>query len=370
MPEPSPSFDFQVRRDDLRRCRVVRPSPPEPRDGEVRVRVDRFAFTSNNVSYALAGDLLGYWRLFPAEAGWGRIPVWGFGDVEVSRHPELREGERLFGTWPMSTHALLRPGRVDPGRVVDASDHRADLPPVYNQYTRIARDPFYEARFEDVQALLWPLFMTAFLLDDMLADEGFFGARAVLLASASSKTAVALAFLLSEVRRPACEVVALTSARNADFVDRLGFYDRVIPYERATQLPEDLPVVLVDMAGNADLTGRLHRHFGEHLRHSCRVGATHWEAGGSDPGLPGPEPVFFFAPDRATKRMGDWGAEAFQERLAAAWRTFRASTQEWLHVTHALGPQAVERRVLEVLEGRARPDEGHILSLWESPSPR
>ena len=43
--------------------------------GQVLFRIDRFALTSNNISYAGAGDMLGYWKFFPAEEGWGRIPL-------------------------------------------------------------------------------------------------------------------------------------------------------------------------------------------------------------------------------------------------------------------------------------------------------
>ncbi len=35
--------------------------------GQVLFRVDRFAFTANNISYAMAGDLLRYWYFFPKE---------------------------------------------------------------------------------------------------------------------------------------------------------------------------------------------------------------------------------------------------------------------------------------------------------------
>lgn len=71
--------------------------------GQVLLRVDSFGLSTNNVTYAALGDALGYWRFFPAPEGWGRVPVWGFADVARSRHPDLAEGERVFGFLPMST---------------------------------------------------------------------------------------------------------------------------------------------------------------------------------------------------------------------------------------------------------------------------
>src|SRR5262245_45634043 len=91
------TIDFLVRRDDWRQSRLATTSTPDPGPGQVLFRVDRFALTANNVTYALTGDLLGYWTFFPADPPWGRIPVMGFADVVASRHPDVAEGERVFG---------------------------------------------------------------------------------------------------------------------------------------------------------------------------------------------------------------------------------------------------------------------------------
>ena len=91
---------------------------PEAGPGQVLFRVDRFAFTANNISYAKAGDMLRYWDFFPAANGLGRIPVMGFGDVIASRHPDVQEGQRVFGFFPMSRHLVIEPANVGPGGIV------------------------------------------------------------------------------------------------------------------------------------------------------------------------------------------------------------------------------------------------------------
>jgi hypothetical protein len=206
-----------------------------------------------------------------------------------------------------------------------------------------------------------PLFMTAFLLDDFLADNGFFGARAVVLSSASSKTAFGLAFLLR--RRSQCEVVGLTSASNVSFVEGLGCYDRIVTYDRIATLSPDVPSAFVDMAGNGAVAGAVHRHFGDNLKHSAIVGATHWERGARDGDLPGAQPAFFFAPTQIEKRTREWGPEGLQRRYAAAWREFLAFTKDRIRIEHGHGQADVERVYLETLEGRSRPDVGHVLSI-------
>jgi hypothetical protein len=355
-------IDFVVARGNLRHTQCVRTAAaPELAPDQILLRVDQFAFTANNVTYAVAGDMMSYWNFFPADSGWGRVPVWGFADVLRSRHRGVSEGARVYGYLPMSTHLVVRPDSVARGGFVDAAPHRAELPPIYNQYLLTDRDPNYTAGHEAQQMLFRPLFTTSFLLEDFLADNGDFGARATLLSSASSKTAFGLAFLLSRARRG--EVIGLTSVANAAFVERLGCYDRVVTYDRIASLPAQ-PAAFVDMAGDGRVVSAVHQHFRDELKHSCIVGVTHWEQREPMQELPGPTPSFFFAPTQLQKRLQEWGADEYQRRYAVAWRAFVDFVAPHVRVVRGSGPEAVERVYMDMLEGRARPDEGHILSLW------
>ena len=170
----SSSLQFQVRKDSLATTRIVSPPEEALADGQLRVRVERFAYTANNITYAAFGAAMHYWDFFPAqEEGWGVVPVGGFGVVEQSRCEGVAEGERLWGYWPMASHALLQPARVSDGGFYDGAPHRAALHPVYNQYLRCAADPLYDAALEPLQAILRPLFITSWLIDDFLADNDF-----------------------------------------------------------------------------------------------------------------------------------------------------------------------------------------------------
>jgi hypothetical protein len=208
--------------------------------------------------------------------------------------------------------------------------------------------------------LLQPLFVTAFLIDDYLAESAFFGARAAVLSSASSKTAIGLAFQLAQ--RGGVEVVGLTSPRNTAFVTGLGCYHRVLPYGELPALDASRPTLFVDMAGNGAVQSAVHHHFGANLVHSSSVGMTHWEHGKRESELPGAAPSFFFAPTQLRKRFADWGPAGFSERIGAAFGGFRALAQRALRVVRG-GRTDVERVYRETLEGRAAPDEGHVLTL-------
>jgi len=357
-------LDFLVQKSAWEQTRFLeRDAKGDAASGEILFRVDRFAFTANNITYAMAGDLLGYWRFFPAEEGWGRLPVMGFGDVIASAHPGVEVGCRCFGFFPMSRYLRMAPAQVSATSIVDGAPHRADLAAVYRQYQPVSHDALYASDFEDEVLLLRGLFLTSFLAEDFLADHDYYGAESVVISSASSKTSIALAFRLMETG--GARAIGLTSGSHVDFVRGLGCYSEVFDYEAIDQISTKRPALFVDMAGNAQVTRRLHEHLASKLRYSQRIGGTHWNAGGGDDGIPGPEREFFFAPAQIAKRSEDWGAQGLQDRLGASLRAFMESSRKWLQIERGYGQEAVERTYQATREGSARPDRGHILSLWD-----
>lgn len=355
---------FVVRRDDLHEARLEQERLPPVADAQVLCRVERFALSANNITYALFGDQIGYWRFFPAAAGWGRIPVWGYARVLASGHPQVAAGERLFGYMPMSSHALFTVGRLDADSLVDGAPHRAELPPTYNRYLRLPLGATRDAVGEARQALLRPLFMLGFMVADFLAGEELFGARRVVLSSASSKTALGLAQLLHADRPAACEVVGLTSPRNAPFVRSTGYYDQVSTYADLDSIPDEGGVVFVDMAGNSANLAAVHRRFADQLRHSCLVGATHWDQRAAAPAtLPGPAPRFFFAPDHMRRRIHEWGRPEFERRFGEKWNRFLGTVSPWLRLLELQGGEQVRIAYQRVLAGEVDPAEGFLLSL-------
>ena len=308
--EKMKSTDFIVARDDLPDCKFIETQLPDVAalpDEALLIKIDRFAFTANNITYALTGDQLKYWHLFPAPENFGNIPVWGFGEVIASNHPGIDVGERLFGYFPMATHLVIEAADVSTRSLRDAAAHRQSVSPVYNAYARVSGNPAFAGREGDYQALLRPLFMLSFLVDDFLNENDFFGARSVILSSASSKAAFGLAHLLHTARK-GIRVIGLTSATNVAFVQSLGCYDEVLTYDRATALPPDSSVVFVDMAGNSELRARLHRHFGDRMKYSGRIGLTHGRSLPEEPELPGARPTWFFAPDQILQTRQGMGA--------------------------------------------------------------
>jgi hypothetical protein len=354
--------DFLVNKTDFADVELATAELPALEEGQALLQIEKFALTANNITYAVVGDQMAYWNFFPAREGWGRVPVWGFATVLESRHPEITAGERVYGYLPMSTHLIVEPGNVSPGGFADLAAHRQPMSPIYNNYRRLAADPAHNPDFEDHRALFEPLFTTSFLIEAFMRKSDFFGASALLMTSASSKTSMALAQVAQE-NSPTIERIGLTSASNCEFVENLGLYDRVIAYEDLTSLDPSVATVSVDFAGNAKVLAAVHAHFGDQLKYSCLVGATHWEDRGLSDALPGPSPVLFFAPDHGMAMTKELGPEGFGQALGAAWASFLPRAKDWVTILASNGGADVSSAYQAQLSGEASPRHGIILSL-------
>lgn len=320
-------------------------------DGQVLFHVERFALTANNMTYAAHGTDMNYWGFYPAPAGFGIVPVWGFGTVIESHAEGLAIGERFYGYWPMASHALLTPGRVTPRGFVDTAAHRQGLAQIYNGY--VAATDAYGP--EAVQALFRPLYTTSFVLDLLFRNSP---AHTLVLTSASSKTALGLAQAAHGRQR----VIGLTSAANRSFVEATGYYDEVLGYADAAVLGSGIgTAALVDFSGNGAVRHAVHAALGARLIESHIVGDTHWDVANSGT-LPGVAAQLFFAPSVIVDRIGQWGTEVFEARLAAAWAGFMASTG-WLQIVEGAGADVVSGHWRDMAAGRIDPRQGLVLTV-------
>jgi hypothetical protein len=363
--------DFQrllMRRDQLDRMRIeVNDAVPEPAADEIVLRLDRFALTTNNITYAAFGEAMKYWDFFPVEgADWGQMPVWGYADVVASTVPEIAIGQRYFGYFPTATHLCVRPGKINQASFRDDMAHRRALPDIYNWYQRTDQDAFHAAETEPLHAIYRPLFITAFSLADFLHDNAGFGARRLLISSASSKTAYATAWCLRQLGD--MELLGLTSDRNLKFVAETGLYDQALSYTDLERVDRTTPTLYVDVAGNPDLTCTVHETLGDKLVYDCTVGSAQSPRPSAAPDdLPGPRPRFFFAPDHIARRHQDWGVAEFNRRAGQATLGFyqyvTRPQQPLLTITHIDGLEGAEKVIAAMLAGQVDPREGHLVHI-------
>jgi hypothetical protein len=279
--------------------------------------------------------------------------LWGFAEVVESAVPGVAAGERIYGYLPPAGHLVVRPDRVDGSGFRDASAHRAELPSPYNAYRATAGDPAYRTDQEDLLILFRPLFFTSFMLADQVADEDFYGAQALVVSSASSKTAYATAF---ELHGRGPRLVGLTSPGNLAFTRSLGCYDEVVSYADIAGL-DVVPTAYLDLSGSPSIRAALRERLGDQVVRDVAVGLTNQIPNSDAAG------EVFFAPSRMRKRSQDWGREGLDLRFAEAWQRFAGVVGGWLDVHVGGGPDALQRGWLEVLAGRMPPRVGQVVQL-------
>ncbi len=359
------SFEIQINRNNFHQFKLVEKETPREGDlkeDQILIKIEKFAFTANNITYALVGDQMNYWDFFPVSEEWGIIPVWGFGDVIFSKNPAIPVGARYYGYYPMASHLILSPSRVKPAIFTDATKHRVSLPAAYNNYINTALDPGYKPEGEAIQCLFRPLFTTSFLIEGFIADNGFFGAQNILLTSASSKTGIGLAYLLSQRKKTrSINILGLTSEKNVSFVKNLGYYDSVIAYNQISQLEKEATVV-VDFSGNEALHQSLNNHLTQHLFYTCLVGFADWSQINYEENV-AEKSNFFFAPTQFLKRKEEWGTAALQQKIGKAWFSFTNQIGDWMTIKNTDGAQGFMDLYLSMLEGEIDPRVGNIVLL-------
>jgi Protein of unknown function (DUF2855) len=355
------THQVHVKKDELTTTQIAEVADAPLADGAVRLAIESFSVTANNVTYAVIGDMFGYWNFFPAPDGMGIVPMWGHAKVVESHCLEIAVGERVYGYLPMASQLDVVPGTISKSGFVDTAPHRQPMSPIYNQYARLAADPEHNPAREGERMIYGPLFKTGFLIEYFMRRESWFGAEQVVLTSASSKTAMGLAAVAKQ-NSPQVKRIGLTSAGNVAFVEGTGLYDAVLAYDAIESL-EAVPTVSVDFAGSGQILARLHHHFADQLKYSCMVGVTHvGERGGmEDPGLPGAKPTLFFAPDHAQALFKELGPQGAGAAIGASWGYFLETVEGAITIDRRKGLEAAREAFLATLAGKADPAVGIVI---------
>ncbi len=329
--------------------------------GDVRLSIDAFALTANNVTYAaFGGPPMNYWDFFPAsEEAHGRVPVWGFATVQASNAEGILPGQRVYGYFPISDTLDVTPARLSAHSFVDRAAHRRDLAPVYNTYIFNHSDPAYDSAFEAQQMLFRPLYATGWMICDSLI-EGTPKPDTVVISSASSKTALATAHGL---KTRGIKTIGITSPGNKAFVEASGFYSDIILYDEAARLPVSGSMAYVDFVGRPKLTLAIHTACGDALGRSMVIGVTDWEADRTpSASLPGPTPEFFFVPDYAAARAKALPAGELDRRMVTDLIAFYPASKSLVEAEMISGLDAIQQAWADTVDGKVKPSRGLICS--------
>ena len=333
-------------------------------NGEVLVKVERFAYTANNITYAVAADMVGYWKFFPPagenKARWGVIPVWGFAEVIASKSEGIPVGDRLFGFFPPAKHLKMTPVSISENRFIDGAAHRSALPKGYNIYQRVLNDKNYNPAFDRERMLFYPLLVTSFCLWNTLKERKWHGAKQIIILSASSKTSIGLGYAL-QADTDAPKVIGITSDRNLEKVKSLGIYDQCLSYDAITGIDSDQPTVIVDMSGNTRVLAALHTLLGDQMKFTHNVGLTHWTHMKPQEGIIAERSAFFFAPDHIQKLLKEWEPNRFEQETSAFIMTTANKARAWLKFREVNGLKELAAFHPAVCQGTLPSDEGLIV---------
>ncbi len=343
-------WTLQTLNTDISTVKLVSTDRPADRNHQIFLRVDRFALTSNVITYAILGDELGYWQLFPADQGWGHVPTWGFAEVISSSVEGIASGARYFGLVPMASHFTMT-GSVSRLGFRARDDHRVDLNPVYNQYAAV---DIADENTLGLKALLHPLFITSNVLHRYLSENDWFGAEQIIVTSASSKTAIGFAFLA----RASISLIGATSKSNEGFVRSLALHDRVYTYSDIfTAFGQ--PSVLIDFSGDRTRLAKLAAQEGaENLRRIIQVGYTHVEQSStSTPPLRDTRAEVFWAPGMIETYVRRDGPDQFDAELSQSLQRFAQWIKMHTSTSYIDGPDSLANAYRRLYDGKVRPTE-------------
>ncbi|KAF8839166.1 hypothetical protein BDN67DRAFT_953938 [Paxillus ammoniavirescens] len=374
----------------------------------VLIKVDRFGYSANNVTYQALGEVP-HFRYFdfheaPEDAETsvspkthGVTPVWGFGTVVVSTHVAIQVGERVYGYFAPARYLVLPISPLDVNKFAFFVS-RAHLPPdrrPYNQITRCSTDPLHDPspEVEDLTMLYRPLFWTSFWCEDWLNSSQYRGgATRVLISSASAKTAFCLAYLIrkrtlnSGDNSPVRQVIGLTSRQNLEFTKRLGLYDDVLEYgsleTTSTMNRPSQKWIYIDVAGNEELNVRVFSHFSSDAKFdlvgsialgltnlspsSKSASAANWSANNFSLQIAPSTLEQFFMPEWLAVRKKQLSVSEITRLQRDAWSGLIRDCRTWgVTIRRVYGAEGVKRAYDEVIQSRIPPSQGFIWSMWE-----
>lgn len=383
-----------VDKDMINQTHIIETELQPLQDNEVRLKVNKFALTSNTVTYGKIGTQFGYYNFYPSAPNpWGCVPAIGWASVVESKVASIPVGGKYFGWYPMSQYCTVEAAPSHSG-FRDIGVHRKDNAQVYTEYIRSDVDPFRDTNlitsggnetevlaseddYDDRQAILRGLFLTSFLADEYfkdIADElAYYNAKSVIIVSASSKTALGIAqrlFNKNKITTNAggerLNVIGVTSASNEDFVKSTGFYDQTVTYDSiGDSICSTDSAVIIDMSGNWKVIQSIHEHLGNHIQHSMSIGLSHHDSGFAPKSLifPGPKPTLFFAPSEVARRLQEWGPKEFHSRSKEALSSFITGSKGWMDVKLVHGVDSVQTEWLNAHDGKIPPNVGMMASM-------
>jgi|GEM_PF-543994 len=182
-------------------------------------------------------------------------PCWGRCKVYRSNHPQIEEGSTYYGFWPMAAYSVRRVCEVDSTGFIAYHDLPSFTGP--KEWLKLIQmnDTENMCALENYE--YWKIGIT---YARELQDMNYFGAKRLVISSASSGSGQCIAMSMKELD-PSLTVVGLTSERNYSFVKQFPFFDEVYTYEDIQSSPNSGKSLYFDALGWETVTKDVFDHF-------------------------------------------------------------------------------------------------------------
>jgi len=302
-----------------------------------------------------------------------RSGCWGYARVMESECPKVPVGTRLYGLFPPSKYLIQKIQRTVPANrngdcaLVEFLNDQCPFDLIrFKEYEVVESDPTPEALLtEDWRCATKELYTMAFYMDEqLLVETGMI--NSVIISCASSKTAVALAYVLR--MRDMRNVWGLTSKEHLEFVKSTDLYHKVFTYDEVESLPNDSTVVYMDFRCDGDLRHAILTRMSTNLMHSMVIGPAMFQKRMKDQlfEVKKRETLFNEATWRERRRMvAEVTKTGRNEKLKYSYKAFVERVKTWTKLRHLGGAEAMKQVYADIYENKAPPHESYVISLHE-----
>ncbi len=182
-------------------------------------------------------------------------PIWGRCTVYRSNHPDIKPGSTYYGFWPLAAYSVRQVTNMDSQGLIGYQDLPYFTGP--KEWLKLIK---MDSKDDSHVIENYEYMKIGITYARELRDFDYFGAKRLVISSASSASGQIIAMCVKEIN-PDFEVVGLTSERNADFVKQLSYFDEVYTYEDIKSIPNSNKSMYFDALGWDSVTNDVFNHF-------------------------------------------------------------------------------------------------------------
>ncbi len=263
---------------ELLKTRATTKNEIDSEEDKIKFKVIKGSLTANNKFYLAFGDKppFNFFNCYPVDAersclvspsandenvgtSYAHPCVWGIAQVTESRLENVEVGTKFIAMLPIGETVSFKNAWLDSEDDNKLIVDRPNTNPAYNVFTKLNDlGDGNDERYEDIALACMPGISTGFGLNYNLRKNDFYSADVIVLTSASSKVALALALYLryngkdDDQPKVMKKIVGYTSESNREFCRKTGLYDEVLGYDdslSSSSANEKKRYVIIDIAG-------------------------------------------------------------------------------------------------------------------------